>query len=233
MGKAKPPARLSRTEGLPDRWADVRPTGNKVPSKRYQALMNQVDFELGAIAFHCLKVYQAMGKNYYSSYRPIDMIFQTDVFFNFVETNYFVFKEQDGASLSQAYDMYKNYCDEALVDFKLPRHKFREELKSYFREFQEYSRVDGKQVRSYYEGFLASKFKNLAAQTTEEHQYSLVLDATESLLDTMLADCPAQYSTESGVPERKWNKIETRLSDLDTRRHGPRRARHVRKCCGS
>jgi hypothetical protein len=91
--------------------------------------MAQINFELGAIANHCLDVYRDMGKNYYSSYRPLEMTLQTDVFFNFVEANYFTFKEQDGITLSQAYEMYKTYCDEALVDFKLPRYNLEKNLK--------------------------------------------------------------------------------------------------------
>ena len=58
------------------------------------------------------------------------MIFTTDVFFNFVEAHYHIFKEQDGVSLSQAYQMYKTYCEDSLVEHKLPRYKFREELKT-------------------------------------------------------------------------------------------------------
>ena len=62
--------------------------GNRIPPSRYQALMSQIDFELGGIATHCLEVYRKMGKNYYANYRPLEMILQTDVFFNFVEANY-------------------------------------------------------------------------------------------------------------------------------------------------
>ena len=94
--------------GIIRRLIDVKPSGSKLPSpRRYQALMAQIDFELGAIASHCLEVYREKGKNYYSNYRPLEMMLQTDVFFNFVEANYYVFKEQNCASLTQAYEMYK------------------------------------------------------------------------------------------------------------------------------
>jgi hypothetical protein len=33
-----------------------------------------------------------MGKNYYDAYRPLEMMLQTDVFFNFIEAHYDVFK---------------------------------------------------------------------------------------------------------------------------------------------
>lgn len=216
MGTNKPVKITDAKSGIIRRLIDVMPSGEKLPSKKYHALMSQIDFELGAIAFHCLKVYREMGKNYYNSYRPLQMIYQTDVFFNFVESCYHTFREQDGATLNQAYDMYKQYCDEALVDFKLPRHKFREELKSYFKTFHDVTRVDNKQVRSYYDGFLSSKFQVIDKPKEDEKPYSLVLDSRQSLLDSLLADCPAQYATEKETPEKKWSEVTTKLSEIDT-----------------
>lgn len=216
MGTNKPVKITDAKSGIIRRLIDVRPSGNKVPNKRYHILISQIDFELGAIAWHCLQVYNSMGKNYYSSYRPLEMIFQTDVFFNFIEANYHVLKKEDGVSLSQAYEMYKAYCDEALVDFKLPRHKFREEMKSYFETFSDVVRIDGKQIRSYYSGFLSGKFA-VNEEKTEEPPYSLVLDNKSSILDNLLRDCPAQYTTPNETPEKKWSEVTTKLSDIDTR----------------
>ena len=186
MGTNKPVKITDAKSGIIRRLIDVRPSGKTVSPKRYHTLVGQIDFELGAIAWHCLQVYRSMGKNYYSSYRPLEMMFQTDVFFNFVESNYFVFKEQEGVTLSQAYEIYKTYCDEAAVEFKLARHKFREELKSYFSKFLDVARVDGKQVRSYYTGFLVDKFTASEPPKKEENPCSLVLDSTTSLLDEIL-----------------------------------------------
>jgi len=216
MATNRPVKITDAKSGIIRRLIDVRPSGKRIPAKRYQTLMSKIDFELGAIAFHCLEVYREMGKNYYSSYRPLEMILQTDVFFNFVEANYYTFKEQDGVSLVQAYEMYKVYCDEALVDFKLPRHKFREELKNYFKIFSEVARVDGKQVRSYYNGFIVNKFMS-SPEAKEETLNSLVLDCSESILDDICADCLAQYGTDDEKPIAKWENVETRLGDLDTK----------------
>lgn len=216
MGTNRPVKITDAKSGIIRRLIDVRPSGNKVSNKRYHTLMSQIDFELGAIAWHCLQIYNAMGKNYYSSYRPLEMMFQTDVFFNFIEAQYHIFKEQDGVTLSQAYEMYKTYCDEALVDFKLPRHKFREEMKSYFKTFSDVTRIDGKQVRSYYGGFMSNKFTVIEPKE-EETPYCLVLDDTTSIIDQLLADCPAQYTTIKETPEKKWNEVTTKLSDINTK----------------
>lgn len=205
--------------GVIRRLIDITPSNRKLPPKRYQALMAKIDFQLGAIAQHCLEVYQKLGKHYYDSYRPKSMILQTDVFFNFVEWNYDVFREQPGISLTNAYAIYKKYCEDALVEFKLPRHKFREELKNYFHRFYEVTRVDGKQVRSWYEGFITEKFETRTNDiTVEEHQCSLSLDLTTSLLDEFLADCPAQYANESETPSMKWADVRAKLKDISTDR---------------
>jgi phage/plasmid-associated DNA primase len=217
MGTNKPVKITDAKSGIIRRLIDVRPTGNKIPNRRYHTLMGQIDFELGAIAWRCLNVYKEMGKNYYASYRPLEMMFQTDVFFNFVEAQYHIFKEQDGVTLSQAYEIYKTYCDDALVEFKLPRHKFREELKSYFDKYLDMTRIDGKQIRSYYSGFLSEKFSGIQSEK-QEAPYSLVLDNTVSIVDGMLSDCPAQYATEQEIPQKKWEKIITKLSDINTKK---------------
>ena len=217
MGTNKPVKITDAKSGIIRRLIDVRPSGRKVSAKKYDALFSQISFELGAIAHHCLEVYRSMGKNYYQSYRPIEMMFQTDVFFNFVESCYDIFKEQDGCSLSQAYDLYKKYCDESLVDFKLARYKFREELKNYFKDFELIARINGKQVRSYYSGFLTSKFK-FVKDTDDEKPNSLVLDQTQSLLDEYCKDYPAQYASKKETPICKWDDVSTVLEDLNTKR---------------
>ena len=218
MGTNKPVKITDAKSGIIRRLIDVRPSGRKIPPKKYDALYSQISFELGAIAYHCLEVYRKLGKNYYQSYKPLEMMYQTDVFFNFVEAQYYKFKEQDGCTLSQAYDLYKQYCDESLVDFKLARYKFREELKNYFKKFDLVARVDGKQVRSYYSGFLTDKFISINKDLeSEEKHCSLVLDCTKSLLDEMCKDYPAQYANNKGTPILYWDKCITKLSDLDTK----------------
>ena len=215
LGTNKPVKITDAKSGIIRRLIDVTPTGQKVSPDRYQVLVNKIDFELGAIASHCLEVYRDMGKNYYATYSPMSMILQTDIFFNFVEDNFEEFKQQDGVSLRRAFDMYKAYCDEALIEYKMQRHKFREELKSYFYEFSELIRIDGKQQRSYYSGFNISKFVSEVSKP-EEKSTSLTLDSTISLLDDFLENEPAQYATKNGVPIKKWDKVNTTLSKIDT-----------------
>lgn len=217
MGTNKPVKITDAKSGIIRRLIDVRPSGRKLPPKRYQILVNQIEFEHGAIAKYCLEEYRRMGKNFYSNYTPISMQFQTDVFFNFVESNFYTFHDQDGTTLKQAYDMYKTYCAEALIEFKLPLYKFREELKNYFKEFKDVTRnTEGKQVRSVYIGFITARFFT-QSEESEEPSYYISLDSSTSLVDENCKDCYAQYANDDGTPKVKWASVNTKLSSIDTR----------------
>lgn len=231
MGTNKPVKITDAKAGLIRRLIDVHPTGEKIKGNHYNTLMAQIDFELGAIAAHCLDVYRTLGKNHFNSYRPMEMMLQTDVFFNFVEANFDTFKSQDGVSLRQAYALYKEYCSETGIEFVMPQYKVREELRNYFAQFVDRYIVDGVTLRSYYLGFTAKPFK--APVADDKAVFSLVLDETISLLDDVLGGYPAQYAKVDGSPRRYWSDapriingelktpkptqvVDTVLSDLDT-----------------
>jgi len=213
MGSNQPVKISDAKSGIIRRLIDIHPTGVTIPRKHYDALMAKINFELGAIAHHCLDVYRERGKNYYGSYRPTEMMLQTDVFFNYIEAHYDIFKKQDGVSLKQAYTLYKEWCGESGIDRPMPQYKFREELRNYFDDFKERHEVDGEILRSYYVGFNANKYK---APSKDVKTFSLVMEETESLLDREFANCPAQYSTANGTPKKSWLNVKTTLSDLDT-----------------
>lgn len=213
MGTNQPVKITDAKSGIIRRLIDVHPTGVTIPVNHYNTLVSRVDFELGAIAHHCLEVYRAMGRNFYNGYRPLEMMLQTDVFFNFIEANFDVFKEQDNTTLAQAYALYKEYCGNTGIERVLPMYKVREELRNYFEDFKERAEVDGHVVRSFYSGFTANKFKSA---TGKANAFSLVIEETQSLLDEMFADQPAQYATPHDTPKRKWENVRTTLSDLDT-----------------
>lgn len=217
MGTNQPVKISDAKSGIIRRLIDVHPTGIKIPANHYTALMQKIEFELGAIAFHCLETYQRMGKNYYNAYRPTEMMLQTDVFFNFIEAFFDIFKAQDGATLKQAYTLYKEYCGETGIEKVLPMYKVREELRNYFDEFHDKFLVDGVEVRSYYEGFTANKFKT---PVKEDDAFTLVIEEDVSLLDEELIDMPAQGSkiNEFGdeIPASRWADVKTTLADINT-----------------
>lgn len=218
MGTNVPVKISDAKSGIIRRLIDVVPTQKTIDNDTYHKLMDQTSFELGAIAYHCLNRYLSMGKNYYSSYRPTEMMLQTDIFYNFVESCFDIFKAEEGVTLKRAWVLYKEYCTDTGITRMLPQYKFREELKNYFYNFEERARVDGTNVRSYY-----SEFKSLKTvlPSTEfpikpEGIYQIEFREGPSVFDNLYPGLPAQYGKESGFPGRKWENVKTTLSDLDT-----------------
>ena len=216
MGTNLPVKITHAKSGIIRRLIDIHPSGVRIPVRHYNALLSQIDFELGAIAQHCLDTYLAMGQNYYNGYRPLEMMLQTDVFFNFIEAYYDLFKAQNYTTLKQAYGLYQEFCSESGIERSLPQYKIREELRDYFDEFKDRGEVGGEHVRSLYSGFNAEKFKTPKDTETELPAFSLVMEEVESLFDREFSDCPAQLANKDGFPAQKWAKVKTTLLDIDT-----------------
>lgn len=219
MGTNKPVKITDAKSGLLRRLIDVVPSGEKLPFDVYQQLVNQTDFELGAIAWHCREFYLA-NRHLYDNYRPIAMMGATNDFYLFVYDKYYLFKEQDQISLNDAWNLYRAYCDEAKVPYPYPLRAFREELKNYFRDFKDrgYGQ-DGARIRSIYVGFRADKFENqdkAAAANAEKAESWLKFEPIASIFDDACKDCPAQYANEAGTPQKKWDDNDLILSDIIT-----------------
>lgn len=221
MASNKPVKITDAKAGMIRRLIDIRPTGNKVNYSDYCSLMEEIEYELGSIANHCLQVFNELGKSYYNPYRPVDMMYRTDPFFNFVEDNYLEFTSEPFWTAKSAYVVYKKYCDETNAKYKDAYYIFRENLKDYFKEYyDDYRAEDGKHYRSVYVGFLTDKFNRKSEVVKKEVKPSSWIELRDdipSLLDEELKDCPAQYASKAETPKRKWVDITSTLKELNTR----------------
>ena len=217
MGTNRPVRITDAKSGMFRRLIDVNPTEELFNPAKYHALVSQIGFELGAIAHHCLEVYEQLGKNYYNSYRPVGMQYKSDPFFNFIEHFFDIFAHEEGITLSQAYDLYKNYSDESGATKKLPRYIVREELKNYFAEFHERYDDGIVRARSYYKGFAKNRFTIDNTIKQPEPTYTLDMEHDVSLLDGCLSGLPAQLAKSDGSPAQVWSKVTTTLHDINTR----------------
>ena len=217
MGTNKPVKITDAKSGLIRRLIDVSPTGEKLNPKDYKAIVKQIDFELGAVAYHCQEVYLA-SPGEYDDYIPITMLGASNDFYNFIIDSYHVFKKEDGTTLKAAWEMYKTYCDEAKVGFPFSQRVFKEELKNYFHEYKErFNFDDGTRVRSYYVGFRTEKFDERKESKKEQEMKPLLqFDCTESIFDRECSGCPAQYASSQETPSKKWDAVKTKLAALDT-----------------
>ena len=204
--------------GLIRRLIDVRPSGNKVPNNRYNKLVKQIDYELGAIAKHCIDIYKKLGRQYYDTYQPRSMMLETNVFLNFINDNieFFTSENPDGVTLNSAWLRYKEYCSEAGVPYPLQKMRFKNELSNYYNALWE---RDGQQY-NVFKGFKADKVlygvKTPPEEQPPDNDIWLKFSEQESLFDKVFADCPAQYASTKETPTKKWSNVTSKLSDLDT-----------------
>lgn len=222
MGTNRPVKITDGKSGLLRRLIDVHPTGNKIPGGEYKRLIDQIPFELGGIAWHCLQVYEE-DPEYYDTYIPKTMLGASNDFYNFVCDSFSVFKRENGTTLKAAWEMYKTYCDEAKVPFPFSKRNFKEELKNYFWDYDErIEKEDGSKLLSYYSNFRLDIFEedlNGGKGRKEESKPAdnwLELTEQESIFDKTYADCCAQYASSSETPKKAWEEVTSKLSDLDT-----------------
>lgn len=224
MGTNRPVKITDAKSGILRRLIDVTPTGNTLSRAEYNRVMKGVKFELGAIASYCQDVYKA-DPGYYDDYVPLSMMDASNDFYNFVEDSYSVFKRDNQVTLKEAWDMYKLYCDDARVTYPLPMRQFKEELKNYFEEYKDrlsiYFNGETRYVRKIYVGFLTDKFESSSKEQPKDEPIieDMIFEEQHSILDDILADCPAQYAanyTGNEQPEKAWSNIKTTLKDIDT-----------------
>lgn len=221
MGTNRPVKITEAKSGILRRLIDVRPSGERVPFDRYNQLVNQIQFELGAIAHHCLQVYRERGENYYENYIPMDMMSATNDFYDFVENYYDEFKDKDYTTLKEAWTLYESYRQYANVQYPYPMRVVRTELKNYFKNYKEQAIVDGKHYRNYYSGFLKEKFFTPYENEDDIRVIKktwLEMSYQDSIFDKECAECFAQYASEKETPTKKWDNVTTKLFNLDTSR---------------
>ena len=213
MGTNTPIQITDANSGMIRRLVDIMPTGDLVEPSHYVELVNQIDFEIPAIADHCRKTFLRLGPHYYDSYRSMFMIESTNDFYNFVEDNYMFFTSKPEITLSEAWKRYKMYCEEANIPYPLKKMQFKLELKSYFEDFKAHTM----NASNVYIGFIKNKFNYISYSMGVSW---LNLNSTTSLLDEIYKDCKAQYSKKDGTPAKRWDLVDTVLDDIDsTREH--------------
>lgn len=222
MGTNRPVKITDGKSGLLRRLIDVHPTGNKIPGGEYKKLIDQIPFELGGIAWHCLQIYKE-DPEYYDTYIPKTMLGASNDFYNFVCDSFSVFKRENGTTLKAAWEMYKTYCDEAKVPFPFSKRNFKEELKNYFWDYDErIEKEDGSKLLSYYSNFRLDIFEddmNGGKERKEESKPNenwLELKEQESIFDSFYSNCFAQYASSAETPRKAWDEVTSKLSDLDT-----------------
>jgi hypothetical protein len=220
MGTNKPVKITDAKSGLIRRLIDVVPSGNKVANAEYNSIMSNIKFELSGIAYHCKEVFES-NPNYYDGYIPVNMLGASNDFYNFILDAYYVFSKDDTTTLKAGWEMYKNYCVDSNIQYPFSQRAFKEELRNYFNEFRERDAIDGNRVRNVYVGFKKDIFiENKEIDTVGDlEEYSIeFIEGIESIFDKELKDCKAQLANAEEIPSYKWDKVDSSLSQINTKK---------------
>ena len=204
--------------GLTRRIIDAEPSGERLEFDDYISTTEQIKFELGGIAKHCLDVYNS-NKHYYDKYRPEKQIAKTYRFYDFIDYMEREFTEEDATTLDYAWSKYRKYIELSGERYPFDRVRFKSELMEFFREFYPRRRTAGKDHRNVYIGFIPDR---LASHNLIEDNDSIPVWLKLGMYDTSAFDeeaklYPAQKTTEDGLPMYKWDNVKTKLSDINTR----------------
>ncbi len=217
MGTNSPVEITSTNAGMLRRMIDVYPTGDRIPFYEFDDLLNKATtFELGAIAHHCLSVYEDLGKTYFDAYTPKQMLKDSNPLHNFM-------LEYSGDGVSDVvigktiFKQYVEWCDNANI-VPMSKPKFFTELRYYFASYKQEARINGAHYYNVFSDFKDTVFKSkpLLPERKPEPQ-KLILDKTNSIFDDNCWYCRAQLASEtSGYPQKPWNEVTTVLKDIDT-----------------
>lgn len=214
VGTNRPVHITDPKSGLNRRLIDVVTSGRTLDHSEYRRVTNDVKYEYGAIAKHCLEVYLS-NPDRYDKYIPTRMITATNDLFNYILDNYQRFVNDDSADIRTIWPSYKHWAEESLVYRVLPKREFREQLKDYFRDTDD--------VNVYF-GFKKEKFEKDNSSVVKEVKKAKIdtwlkfeeVDPSENVFNNECVDCAAQYASDTGIPRKAWDDVDTKLKDLNT-----------------
>ena len=216
-----PVAMSDAKTGLKRRVVIAKSTGNKIEYSQFQKLMKQVKNEYGSIAYHCLEVYKSLGKNYYDDWVPDEMFEFSNAIYSWIQEDWKFNLSKlypDGINLNNAWSYYKKYCEDAEIK-PGTKNDFKIDMIEYFVTKENYHH-DGKKDRYFFVCLKEPKQVIHDDSLSVGDEYWLDLKEQKSILDEMYADEPAQYEVEyepeHKQPEKKWAKVKTKLSEIDT-----------------
>lgn len=209
--------------GITRRLLDVYPSGDKIPGKEYYALVSKLPFEIGGIAKHCLDVFKILGKNYYDTYSPEEMINKTNYIRNFLFDNLGTYTSKPFITRNDLYNDYVGYCEQSGIR-GVDMFKFTEQVKGYFEEYKKTKWNGQKNLSNVFVGLKIAKvagfdnpFSKYESEATGNWLTEESLDSDVSQLNLLYPNTPAQQATKKGGPCCSWDECRTRLCDVDCR----------------
>lgn len=211
--------------GITRRAVVVHPSNLKHDSATYFRLRDQIKFELPGIAQKAIDRFNELGEWYYEDYMDVGMAESTDHIFAFVRENYKYLG--DPCSLKKASELYKIYLEDIGYDIGGYKKKIKEELMRYYDTFSERYRDGAEVLSNMYSGFKYNtvfperrKTEEIIEENdlVESYLNELGLVEQKSVFDSVASSYLAQLTNNRGNPMYKWDNVNTRLKDIDTKK---------------
>ncbi len=208
--------------GITRRLLVARPSDKRVPGNRYTYLIDQIQHEIPFIAQLAIDTFNQLGVYRYDKDVDVKIVADQDIVFRFVRENAVLLRQ--GISLTEATKLFTPMIEDMGWSTQGVRGRLERELQRFYGRYHDKIRINGKTMHKYFTDFLEEQV--FPEKVNEEYMASLdenpmtdvmvELDSTESLLDEMCADYPAQLTNEDGYPLHKWENVRTTLKDIDT-----------------
>ena len=124
------------------------------------------------------------------------MMDATNPIYNFMLEMYDDYSEREYVTLASIFSEYRKYAEASELSWVMPKHKFKLEVKHYFKEFHERYRVNGTRPRNVFSGFRTELFESgdLVAQPAEEDAWLGLKAMNHTTFDDIFENQPAQYT---------------------------------------
>lgn len=214
--------KISSSSGLIRRIIDVETDKVKyggLPNSEWKKCRENIrKYELGAIAYHCEQLY-LKNKDKYRNYKSERQLSMSDSLHNFLEAKTLDILDEERRSgsfnISILYRDYKAKMENDYNEKPIRYLDFRAQLGNYC------DSINNDNPKRVWLGYGFDINRPIKGKTNKEEDVEpekLVLDKTESILDEMLKDLPAQYAKENDIPTCAWDKCKTTLKDLNTKK---------------
>lgn len=210
--------------GMIRRILDIYPTGNTVSFSTYNKCMEGIKYELGGIAYHCMREYQR-NKDFFRRYRPTGMMRRTSPVYWFVQQRYMDLCKMDPISDDKLWAMWTADNENTKEKHSYSKRELISQIEPFYKDGYDtmsktFSGFDAELSDPEY-GMHSLGQWNTEGGIEEVHVNNNWLDVKDlveipSLVDTLEENCPAQYSKENGTPAVGWDDVKTKLKDLDT-----------------
>lgn len=214
-GSNQPYKVRDQNAGITRRALVVRPSGTRIPPTRYKHLMEQVKFEIPAVAQYALEKFEELGISAFEEDNDTKISEETDLMFAFVKE----YERQlgDRVTLKKATEFYKLFLDEYGYDTKGAKRKIKSAFSNvYYENFYEEKRVDGSNMYNVFEGLKQEILHPKRVVNRKASESRIEMSSIISKFDEVAASYPAQLTNEEGHPLKKWDDVTTILNDIDT-----------------